>query len=78
MSTIELRERLIEKIQNIDDESILEEALRLFSIESDNIEIYRFSEDQKSEINKYKLQIKHGQSFTNEEVNKEIDEWLNK
>jgi len=36
------------------------------------------SEAQKSVIDEAHVQIKAGKSLTDDEVNKEIDEWLNK
>jgi hypothetical protein len=78
MSTIELKEKLIEKIQNTDDENILEEAYRLLDLKTADIEKYGFSDDQKSEVNESIIQIKQGKFLTNDDANKEIDEWLNK
>ncbi len=78
MSTIELKERLIEKIKETDNENILEEAYRLLDIEAADIDIYHFSEEEKKEINASKNQINNGQFLTNEAVNKEIDQWLSK
>ena len=76
MSTIELRNRLIEKIQNIDNENILEEAYRLLDIETADLEVYKFNDDLKKEIDMARLQISQGQFLTNDEADKEIDEWL--
>ena len=80
MSAIELRERLIEKIQKTDNENILEEIYRLLNLESeaDNIEMYKLGEEDRNEIKTARLQIKQGQFLTSEEADKDIDEWLNK
>ena len=78
MSAIELKERLIEKIQATNDENILEEAYRLLEIESVEMEIYKFDDDLKREIETARLQINQGQFLTNDQANNEIDEWLNK
>ena len=78
MSTIELRNKLIEKIQVIDDDLLLEEAGRLFEIEGADSEVYILSESQKEAIAIARKQIAEGDYFTDEEVNREIDEWLNK
>lgn len=78
MSTVELRKRLIDKIQTTKDERILEEAYRLLEIETEDIEIYKLNDDQKKAINEARQQIKNGQFLTDEQANKEIDEWLNK
>lgn len=76
MSTVELRENLIKKIKKTTDKNILEEAYRLLEMEASGI--YKFTSDQKKEINKSRLQIKKGQTLTNKEADKEIDEWLSK
>ncbi len=78
MSTVELRKRLIDKIQKTQDERILEEAFRLLELEAEDIEIYQLNDDQKKAINEARQQIKNGQFLTEEQANKEIDEWLNK
>ena len=78
MSTIELRKRLIEKVQKTQDERVLEEAYRLLEIETEDIEIYKLNDDQKKAISQARQQIKDGQFLTNEQANTEIDEWLNK
>jgi predicted transcriptional regulator len=80
MSTIELKEKLIDKIQHIDDEYILAEVNRLLAIDSENEidDIFIFDEKQKEDIEAARLQIKKGEFLTHEEANKEIDEWLEK
>jgi hypothetical protein len=77
MSTVELRKRLIEKIQKTQDDRILEEAFRLLELETtEDIEIYKLNDDQKKAISEARQKIKNGQFLTEEQSNKEIDEWL--
>jgi GTP-binding protein EngB required for normal cell division len=80
MSTIELKEKLIDKIQHTDDEHILAEVNRLLGIENDyeSNDVFIFSEAEKIKIEEARLQIKNGNFLTHEEANKEIDEWLEK
>lgn len=78
MSTVELKKRLIEKIQKTQDERILEEAFRLLELEAEDIEIYKLNDDQKKAISEARQQIKNGQFLTDQQANKGIDEWLNK
>ncbi len=78
MSTVELRRRLIEKIQNTKDERILEEAYRLLELDTDDLGIYKLDDDQKMAINEARQQTKNGQFLTEDHANKEMDEWLNK
>ena len=78
MSAIELKKRLIDKIQKIDNENLLGEAYRLLELETEDIEIYKLNDEQRKAINEARQQIKNGQFLTDEKSNKEIDEWLNK
>ena len=76
MSTIELRRRLIDKIQNTENEDLLTEAYRLLELETADIEMYKLNSDQRKAINEAREQI-HGKQFlTDEQSNNEIDEWL--
>jgi urease accessory protein UreE len=78
MSTIELRKRLIEKIQLTDDDKLLEEASRLLEVEIELSDVYMINDKQKEAIEEGKKQIINGAYLSDEESNKEIDEWLSK
>jgi predicted transcriptional regulator len=78
MSSAELKKRLIDKIQKMDNENLLEEAFRLLQLESEDIEVYKLSDEQKSAVNEAHEQIKRGEFLTDDEANKDIDEWLGK
>ena len=78
MSTIELRRRLIDKIQKTENEDLLAEAYRLLELETGDIEMYKLNDDQRKAINEARQQINGGQFLTDEQSNKEIDEWLSK
>lgn len=78
MSTIELRKCLIDKIQNTDNQPLLEEAYRLLQLETEDIEIYKLSPEQKNIVNESRKQIKSGKFLTNDQADSEIDEWLSK
>lgn len=78
MSTVELRKRLIEKIQLTDDDKLLEEASRLLEVEIELSDVYIINDKQKEAIEEGKKQIINGAYLSDEESNKEIDEWLSK
>jgi hypothetical protein len=78
MSTLELRERLIDNIQKTEDKGIPEEILRLLKIQTKDTEIYTLREDQLMAVNEALEQVKNGQFFTEEQANNEIDEWMRK
>ena len=79
MSTIELRKLLIEKIQVTEDDKLLEEAYRLLEVDiEESADVYVLNDQQKEAIDEARKQIKEGQFLTDEESNRQIDEWLNK
>ena len=56
--------------------TLLEEAFRLLRLETEDVEVYKLSEDQKNAVNEARQQIKNGQFLTDDEANKDINEWL--
>jgi predicted transcriptional regulator len=75
MSTVELREKVLKKLESVDD-YLLKEVLNLIEFET-NDSVYKLSDAQKSSVDESRKQIKEGNTYTNEEVDKEIDAWLN-
>ncbi|MCF1750213.1 hypothetical protein [Mariniradius sediminis] len=78
MSTLELKIRLIEKIDKIEDENLLKEVIRLLELSAGTEDMYNLDLDQKAVIAEARNQIKNGQFLTEDKANQEIDEWLNK
>ena len=74
----ELKQRLIEKISKTDDESLLEDIYSLIEVDEQVGTFYHLSDSQLVKIENAQQEIKEGNFFTNEEVDKEIDEWLGK
>jgi len=77
MSTSELQNILIERIKSLEDDTLLKEMLALIDSEVDENEIYKLSPEQREAINEARLQVLNGQHYTNEEVDREINQWLN-
>ena len=78
MSTVELRKRLIHKIKTTNNQELLGEAYRLLEMESDDVETYKLNADQLNAVNEAQQQIKNRQYLTDDQANKEIEEWLKK
>jgi len=78
MTTIELKNKVISKINQLNDDEILEEVYKILYSNFDDNEIYQLSDNHIIAIEKAKAQIERGEYITNEKANKEIDEWLNK
>ncbi len=76
MTTTELKKKLIRKIYTLDDQKILEEVSKLIGVEDDE-EIYHLSEEQLSAVREAKQQYLRGEYISNEQLEKEIEEWLN-
>jgi hypothetical protein len=72
MSTIELRKRLIDKIQKTDNKNILQEAYRLLELEAEDIEVYKLSDDQKRVVNEARQEIKDGKFLTDNQADKKL------
>ena len=77
MTTIDLKKRVMKKIENLNEDYVLEEVLALIEFETSS-ESIKLSSEQKSAIDEARTQIKRGEVYTNEEVDNEIDQWLNK
>jgi predicted transcriptional regulator len=78
MSTIELRNKVIDKIKKIDNEDLLNEVNRLIEIETSDLVVYKFNDEQKAAIEEAENQIRNGEFLTDEEATKDIDKWLKK
>ncbi len=78
MTTKELKHQLIEKVNKLNDDDLLMDLIRL--IDADNIDndIYTLSKNHKKAIEKAIEQVGNGEYLTNEQSNRETDEWLNK
>ena len=67
-----------DKIKKIDNEDLLNEVNRLIEIETSDLEVYKFNDEQKAAIEEAENQIRNGEFLTDEEATKGIDEWLKK
>ena len=78
MSTQELQQKLIAKIKNTKQNYILEEVSRLLEFEETSGHIYNLNAEQQQLIDQSLKEIERGEYFTNEDVQKETEEWLRK
>lgn len=77
MSKTELKEKLIDKIRDTEDPGLLEEISHLLQLQEPDT-VYAMNEDQKMLVKEARHQIKNGKYLTNDEADKDIDEWLSK
>lgn len=77
MTTIDLKRRVIDRINKVNDYSLLKDLMRILD-DSDDNEIHRLSQAHKIAIQTAINQIENGEFLTNDQADKEIKEWLNK
>jgi len=78
MTTIELKHKVIDKVNQLEDDNVLNDLIRLIEDGFDDNELYMLSDHHKNAINLAIDQIEKGDYLTHEQSNKQIDEWLNK
>jgi len=72
----ELQSILHQRILAIEDEQQLSDMITI--VDKSDKTIYYTTPEQKAKIKEGQEQISKGNIFTNEQVEKEVDEWLNK
>jgi hypothetical protein len=71
------KEKLIEKILHIDDESVLEDIMEMVDLELDLVgEEVKLADEQKSFIDEGLKDIEEDNLISNEEVKRRSKEWL--
>lgn len=78
MLSKEMKKELIDKINSTTDENILEEVYRILEIGTTEVEMIVLSDEQKSSIDKGLKDFEDGNYLSNEEANRQIEEWLKK
>ena len=75
MTTLELKDILIHKIIAINDKSFLTAMNTLVDTKSKTL-IYKTTPEQRNQINEGQEQLARGESFSNDQVEAEIEKWL--
>lgn len=78
MSSQEMKKQLIDKIQLTDDDNILEEVYRILDVSTQEVDMFILSDDQTASIDEGLRDYEEGRFLTNDEANREIEEWLKK
>jgi hypothetical protein len=78
MTTIEMKNQVIGKINQLTDNELLMDVYKLLNDNLEDSDIYKLSDNHKIAINTAISQIDNGDFLTNDQSNKEINEWLNK
>ena len=75
MTTIDLKNILIQRIAEINDKSFLKAIKAIIDTQSEPT-IYKTTPEQKEMIEEGRKQIAKGEYFTNEQVETAINKWL--
>lgn len=77
MSTLELKNMLIEEIAETNDEDLLKALLVIMGLKKNQSDVYVVNEEQKKQIDLARQDIKEGRTKDMDVLFKEIDTWLN-
>ena len=78
MSNQELKKRVVERLRTFEDDIILDEIYRLLQITEVENETHLFADAQMKLLDKRDSEIENGIFLTEEEADKEAEEWLKK
>ena len=76
MQTAQLRDIVIDKIYGINDSDYLRALNKILDMRQTSEEVFHLNEDQKAMIRLAKQQISNGEYISNEDLEKEEDQWL--
>ena len=76
MSTPELKKKIRGKLDKIEDKQVLELIYRFVASQEDNSKPYRLTERQITGIKSGLADVKAGRLTSNEDFQKELDQWL--
>jgi len=76
MTIQDLKHKLITRIKKSKDNRILEEMYRLLTNEDADTDVLELNTEQKEAIERAQQQYRNGQFLSQEQADKEIDEWL--
>ncbi len=77
MTKAQLKNKILEKIKNLENPDLLEEIYRFLELETSDLEVYKLTPEQQKSIEEGLEDYKKGNIMTDKDVNDEIDKWLN-
>ena len=77
INTSQLKNLVMDRIWEIDDEEFLKAIKKILDVTLSAENVYKLSVEQKESIRIAKEQIKNGESISNEDLEREEDQWLN-
>jgi len=76
MSTIELKNKVIERLEDVNQPHLLEEILSLIEMETRSEEVFMIPEEHKADLEISLQQLKEGKTVPNDVVNERVQKWL--
>ena len=77
MTTTQLKNIVIDKISEINDDSFLKAIQKILEDSVHEKKIFKLNTAQRKIIKRSKAQLKKGEYITNEQLEKEENKWLN-
>ncbi len=77
MTTNQLKKLLISKIDDTDDDELLRAVYKIMDHNSTDGLVFNLSDKQKTAVNAGLKDIENGETVSDEDLQKEIDKWLN-
>jgi hypothetical protein len=76
MQTAQLRDIVIDKIYGINDSDYLKALNKILDMRQTSEEVFHLNEETKALIQLGKQQVSNGEYISNEDLEKEEDQWL--
>ena len=76
MTTVDLKERIIEQVKSTEDEAILAEVH--FLLKAESTKFYEMTEPELEAVKEALQDSKAGKVYSSEQANQMIQEWLKK
>lgn len=78
MSTQQLKRDIVNRLKEVDDDIILDEIYRILKLGVSTKEVFIFNEEQLTLLDARDKEIDYGNFLTDEDADKDFEEWLQK
>jgi|688.fasta_scaffold994687_1 predicted transcriptional regulator len=76
MTITEIKKEILERVNQLDDDWVLEDVYRILQAPFESKVKFVFSQVQKDNLDAIEKEIDNGLYVTNEQSEKDLDEWL--
>ena len=78
MTTVAIQKRIISKLKETKDKSLLENIYKLLNLSEEADELLKLSTSQKASVRKRLKDLEEGRTISHSKASKEITKWLSK